>query len=191
MKAQKPSIVIYQKRKGAKLTLRTLLKMKQLAKWLTSFYNSKYETKIFVKSTSKMPFKKRAQDGGFDFYVDLIDSGITEGHYLLQPGEVKKFSVGAHCRFPTETVWSWDVRSSAGLKGLGLTAHTIDCEYTGCLSIVVVNHTHSQIRIEAHERIAQLIPNPFSSKYYFEQVDRLSDLGTSGRGSSGFGSSGT
>lgn len=151
---------------------------------------------MFVKPTSKIPFKKRVQDGGFDFYADLHDSTFTNIYGLrdridLLPGQVMRISTGCHCEFPDDTVWQWDVRSSAGLKGLDVTCRTIDNEYRGLLSFVVVNNTDQPVEIRHHDRIAQLVPNPFSSRYFIEQVQSISDLNNTDRGSLGFGSSGT
>ena len=137
-----------------------------------------------------MPFKKRASDGGFDFYVDFKDSGIETDSYVLQPGEVKKLSTGVHCRFPKNTVWQWDVRSSVGLKGIIVSCRTVDQEYLGCLHVVIVNSTQFPIQINDQERLSQLVPNPFSSNFYFQQVATLEELGQTSRAGKGFGSSG-
>lgn len=149
-----------------------------------------YKIKTFVESTSQMPFKKRPQDGGFDFYVDLIRSGFSEHGFDLMPGQVVKLSTGTYCEFPEETVWFWDMRSSAALKGLDVCARTIDNPYRGELSIVLVNNSNEPVWIDHRQRVAQLIPNPFSSKYEMVRVESLNELAPSDRGAQGFGSSG-
>lgn len=145
---------------------------------------------IYVKSTSKMPFKKRAQDGGFDFHVDLVDTFGAETPIQISPKQVLKLSTGTRCIFPDETVWIWDVRSSMGVQGLDVCCRTIDNNYTGVLSVVIVNNSNEPIEINHLDRVAQLIPNPFSSKFYLHQVDESLIKPKDDRGQGGFGSSG-
>lgn len=131
-----------------------------------------------------MPFKKRASDGGFDFHVLLEQDSI-----ILKPNEVRKFTTGVFCRFPEETVWQWDVRSSIGVKGISVTCKTVDCEYTGELHIVLINAGDTEFNIKNGERVAQLVPNPFSSKFFFSEVQSIESLGITSRGQTGFGGS--
>lgn len=149
--------------------------------------------RVYVLPTSRIPFKKREQDAGFDFFIDIKDSfpddPLIEKKQIF-PREVVKFSTGCIVEFPEETMWLWDVRSSAGLLGLDVTCRTIDNQFRGVLSVVLVNNGEDVITVEHGQRIAQLIPNPFSSKYYFEQVFDQSLLGKTSRGELGFGSSG-
>lgn len=138
-----------------------------------------------------MPFKKRPEDGGFDFYVDLHSTfGKPVEEIPLKPGDVLKLSTGVHCGFPDNTVWTWDIRSSAGLKGIDLCARTIDSQFKGELSVVLVNNSNYNLTIKHGERVAQLVPNPFSKYFYLVEVDSVEKLGRSDRGTNGFGSSG-
>jgi dUTP pyrophosphatase len=147
---------------------------------------------VYVLPTSKPPMKKRASDGGFDFYIDLHSSEDVPSaeRIALKPGEVKKLSTGCYCQFPEETVWQWDVRSSVGLKGIDVTCRTIDSAYRGLLHVVVVNNSNANVFIEHGDRLAQLVCNPFSSNYTLKQVSSVEELGKSERGARGFGSSG-
>lgn len=147
---------------------------------------------MFLTPSGKPPLKKRKQDAGFDFFVDLKGTfpDKSPDHITLQPGEVVKLSVGCFCEFPVNTMWLWDVRSSVGLKGLDVTCRTIDNEYRGLLSVVVVNNGQGMVNIEHGERIAQLIPNPFNPHYEVEVVSSLDELSKTSRGTKGFGSTG-
>lgn len=145
---------------------------------------------VYVKPTSKMPFKKRPQDGGFDFHIDLVDTFKCPSPIEVHPKQVVKLSTGTKCVFPDETVWIWDVRSSMGVQGLDVCCRTIDNNYTGVLSVVIVNNSNKPITLYHHDRVAQLIPNPFSSKFYFQEVDENEIKSKDDRGHGGFGSSG-
>lgn len=153
-------------------------------KSLTGF-SKKYEVKVFLQPGAFMPFKKRASDGGFDFHILLHGPS-----YTLAPGETKKFRTGVHCRFPANTVWQWDVRSSVGLRGLSKTCATVDSSYTGELHVVIANTTTEPITVENGERLSQLVPNPFSENFYLSEVKNIVELGKTDRGGLGFGSSG-
>jgi len=145
---------------------------------------------VYAKPSSKAPFKKRLQDGGFDFHVDLIDTFGSDASIQVAPHQVVKLSTGTRCVFPDETVWIWDVRSSMGVLGLDVCCRTIDNNYTGVLSVVIVNNSSEPITIRHLDRVAQLIPNPFHSGFYIQEVSEEQIKPKDDRGCGGFGSSG-
>jgi len=174
------------------LTPQTRL-LSRLRKLFTDVFSrsSRYRVKVFCASTALPPSKKRAEDAGFDFHVDLVDTYCSPVMCkVIQPGEVVKISTGCRLEFPKNTMWLWDVRSSMGLKGLDVCCRTIDSPYRGVLSIVIVNNSREPVEIHHHQRVAQLIPNPFSTKYWMQVVEKETDLAPSDRGDRGFGSSG-
>ena len=63
----------------------------------------------------------------------------------------------------------------------------IDCDYRGEVMVALHNHGASERRIEAGERIAQLVIAPYYTAEFCEQEE----LSATGRGAGGFGSTGT
>lgn len=64
---------------------------------------------------------------------------------------------------------------------------TIDADYRGEIGVILVNLGNQPFVIRRGERIAQLVVTPVSRVAWRE----LSELGESGRGAGGFGSTGT
>lgn len=63
----------------------------------------------------------------------------------------------------------------------------IDCDYRGEVMVALHNHGASERRIEAGERIAQLVIAPYYTAEFCEQEE----LSATVRGAGGFGSTGT
>jgi len=64
---------------------------------------------------------------------------------------------------------------------------TIDADYRGEIGVILINHGSEEFRVERGMRIAQLIIAPVCSARWKE----TDELGLSGRGAGGFGSTGT
>jgi dUTP pyrophosphatase len=84
------------------------------------------------------------------------------------------------------------VRPRSGLAlthGLGMVnaPGTIDSDYRGEIGVVLINFGQEEIRLQAGERIAQLVICPIYQAV-FRVVERLDDTP---RGEGGFGSTGT
>ena len=84
------------------------------------------------------------------------------------------------------------VRPRSGLalkKGIALvnSPGTIDADYRGEVGVIMINHGLEKVVIEPGERIAQLVIAPVT-RVVFEEV---ADLGTTDRGSGGFGHTGS
>jgi dUTP pyrophosphatase len=77
-------------------------------------------------------------------------------------------------------------RSSMATKGIATTAGVIDAGYRGEVQIVMTNLGHSDIQINAGEKIAQMIPVPVLTG----PVEEVEALEESARLAKGFGSSG-
>ncbi len=77
-------------------------------------------------------------------------------------------------------------RSSMASKGIAVTGGVIDAGYRGEIQILLTNLTDTAIRLEAGDRIAQMIPVPVLTGV----VEQVEDLGDSSRAEKGFGSSG-
>ena len=77
-------------------------------------------------------------------------------------------------------------RSSMAARGVAVTGGVIDAGYRGEIQILLTNLTDEAIRIEAGDKIAQMIPVPVLTG----QVQQVDELGDSSRAEKGFGSSG-
>lgn len=77
-------------------------------------------------------------------------------------------------------------RSSMAARGVAVTGGVIDAGYRGEIQILLTNLTDAAIRIEAGDKIAQMIPVPVLTGV----VQQVEELGDSSRAEKGFGSSG-
>lgn len=77
-------------------------------------------------------------------------------------------------------------RSSMASKGLAVTGGVIDAGYRGELQILITNLTDKAFKINAGDKIAQMIPIPVLTG----TVTVVESLGDSHRAEKGFGSSG-
>jgi dUTP pyrophosphatase len=77
-------------------------------------------------------------------------------------------------------------RSSMAARGVAVTGGVIDAGYRGEIQILLTNLTDEAVRIEAGDKIAQMIPVPVLTG----EVRQVEDLGDSARAEKGFGSSG-
>jgi dUTP pyrophosphatase len=78
-------------------------------------------------------------------------------------------------------------RSSMAAKGIAVTGGVIDAGYRGEIQILLTNLTDAALRIEAGDKIAQMIPVPVLTG----PVQVVDELGESSRAEKGFGSSGS
>jgi len=77
-------------------------------------------------------------------------------------------------------------RSSMAARGVAVTGGVIDAGYRGEIQILLTNLTDDAIRLNAGDKIAQMIPVPVLTG----QVSVVESLGDSVRAEKGFGSSG-
>jgi dUTP pyrophosphatase len=77
-------------------------------------------------------------------------------------------------------------RSSMAAKGVAVTGGVIDAGYRGEIQILLTNLTDEAIRLNAGDKIAQMIPVPVLTG----PVSQVEDLADSTRAAKGFGSSG-
>jgi len=77
-------------------------------------------------------------------------------------------------------------RSSMAARGIAVTGGVIDAGYRGEIQILLTNLTGTAIRLEAGDKIAQMIPVPVLTG----TVSVVEELGDSSRAEKGFGSSG-
>jgi len=115
--------------------------------------------KIHVKrkdGCEDLPLPKYATSGssGMDLCADV------DGEVRLLPGEIKLISSGIYISIPRGYEAEIRPRSGLALKhGVSLvnTPGTIDSDYRGLLSLIMINHGKDPFKIKRGERIAQMV----------------------------------
>ena len=108
------------------------------------------------KDCEDLPLPKYATSGssGMDLCADV------EGEVTILPGEIKLISSGIYLSIPLGFEAEIRPRSGLALKhGISLvnTPGTIDSDYRGLLSLIVINHGKESFSIKRGERIAQMV----------------------------------
>jgi dUTP pyrophosphatase len=126
---------------------------------------------------------RRMSDGavGFDLCaLDACELWPKNPPFMIATGIALEVPPGYECQVR--------LRSGMGRKGLAIpnAPGTIDPDYRGEIFVMLVNLSERMIRVEAGERVAQLV---------FVQIPRVSleeaeELGSTARGDGGFGSTG-
>ncbi len=109
---------------------------------------------------------------------------------VLQPMERVAVPTGLRLAIPTG--WEGQIRPRSGLalrQGLSMpnAPGTIDADYRGELKVLLINLGPAPIEIERGMRIAQMLITPAPQA----QIEVVTDLDDTERGTSGFGSTGT
>lgn len=107
----------------------------------------------------------------------------------LQPGERRLVSTGLAIELPPG--FEGQVRPRSGLalrSGIGIvnSPGTVDSDYRGEIGVVLVNHGAEPFVLRPGDRIAQLVICPVARA----QVELVTELGETGRGTGGYGSTG-
>ena len=116
-------------------------------------------------------------------------AAAMEAPITIEPGGRAAIGTGLAMAIPAG--YEGQVRPRSGLArkhGITLinTPGTIDADYRGEITVLLINHGNEPVRIAPGERIAQLVIAPFVQAR-LEEVDELSDTE---RGAGGFGSTG-
>ena len=149
---------------------------------------TKTELKIWLGGGhlwDSLPYRAHPNDAGFDIYVSE--------RVVVPAGGFADVPSGIHVALP-EGTWGLLTGRSSTIRNRGLLVvqGIIDEGYRGELFSAVWNLTTEDVEINVADRIAQLIIMPNATEQCeLVQVDYLDDLGTTARGSNGFGSSGT
>lgn len=134
--------------------------------------------------SSFLPQYATDQAAGADLRA-AIEEPIT-----LEPGQRQAVPTGVRIALPIGV--EAQVRPRSGLaRHHGLTAlntpGTIDSDYRGEITVLLINHGTESYRIERGDRIAQLVISPIlRAQFVFSEA-----LGETERGEKGFGSTGT
>ena len=144
--------------------------------------------KIALKRKSgceDIPLPKYATSGssGMDLCADV------DGECVLMPGEIRLVSAGIYISIPEGYEIQVRPRSGLALKhGISLvnTPGTIDSDYRGLVSLIMINHGKDPFTIKRGERIAQMVLQEVTQA----RVDVKEDLDETARSAGGFGHTG-
>ena len=139
-----------------------------------------------LTNTAWIPLKATDGSAGFDMYADTIGESAP-----IYPGETKLIGTGIAMEIPEGYFGAIYARSGiATKKGLrpANCVGLIDCDYRGEICVALHNDSSSPKTIGAHERIAQLVIQPYAADAKLVADNKLSDTE---RGEGGFGSTGT
>jgi dUTP pyrophosphatase len=120
---------------------------------------------------------------GMDLYADV------EKEVIILPGEIRLISAGIYLSIPEGYEAEVRPRSGLALKhGISLvnTPGTIDSDYRGLVSIIVINHGSEPFTIRRGDRIAQMV----IKEVVRADVELKKELDTTGRSAGGFGHTG-
>ena len=133
-----------------------------------------------------LPLPQYATPGssGMDLVADV------DGELNLQPDQIRLVSTGVYLDIPTGYEAEIRPRSGLALKhGISLvnTPGTIDSDYRGLLSVIMINFGKEAFKIRRGDRIAQMVIKEVVRADLVEAVQLQDTLRSSG----GFGHTGT
>lgn len=149
-----------------------------------------------MESTIRIPVRVEPEGEGLDLPryqtehaagMDLL--AAVESGLMLKSGERALMSTGISIALPPGYEAQIRPRSGLALKhGLTLlnSPGTIDADYRGTISLVLVNHGAEPVSIARGERMAQMVV----ARVERAELERVSDLPASRRGPGGFGHTG-
>lgn len=132
-----------------------------------------------------LPLPSRATPGSAGY-----DVASAEPDFVLGAGERRLVHTGIAMELPDDVECQVRPRSGLALRhGLTLpnTPATIDPDYRGELKVILWNAGAEPVPITRGMRIAQLV----FARFLAPEIEETDSLAASGRGESGFGSTGT
>lgn len=144
-------------------------------------------TKVRFKKLDKkaqMPTYGTEYAAGADLYA-CMDEPLT-----IAAGATEFVHTGIAMEIPAGLVGLVYARSGlACKKGLAPAnkVGVIDSDYRGEIMVALHNHSEEDIRIDAGERVAQMVIAP----YFYARYEEVEELDETIRGEGGFGSTGT
>jgi len=127
-------------------------------------------------------------------YATLGSSGMdlcadVQGEVIILPGEITLISAGIYLSIPHGYEAEIRPRSGLALKhGISLvnTPGTIDSDYRGLVSIIMINHGKEPFRIKRGDRIAQMV----MKEVIKAEIEVAASLDETVRSHGGFGHTG-
>jgi dUTP pyrophosphatase len=136
--------------------------------------------KIILDTGAKMPTKAHKTDAGFDLYA--------RDTQIIGAKESATFDTGVHIELPIGTVGMLKSKSGLNVRyGITSEGGVIDVGYTGSIVVKLYNHSGTDYKVNAGDKITQLVILPLADVGELELVDSLDETE---RGNGGFGSSG-
>jgi dUTP pyrophosphatase len=132
-----------------------------------------------------LPAPRYATSGssGMDIYADVA------GEVAIKPGEIRLISAGIYLSIPEGYEAEVRPRSGLALKhGISLvnSPGTIDSDYRGLVSVIVINHGKAPFIVRRGDRIAQIVIR----EVVRADVDIAESLDETARAAGGFGHTG-
>tara|TARA_X000001036_G_scaffold181581_1_gene171747 strand:- start:2568 stop:3176 length:609 start_codon:yes stop_codon:yes gene_type:complete len=130
-------------------------------------------------NTARAPLRATAGSAGYDLFADEATVVPARSRQLIKTGLLLNIGAGRYGRIAP--------RSGLACKqGIDVLAGVIDADYRGEVGVILVNHSDVAFGVSAGDRIAQLILERIDTP----PVHIVNDVGTSGRGQKGLGSTG-
>ena len=129
-----------------------------------------------------LPARQTSGSAGYDV-------ASAEPDVVLAPGERRAVGTGLAFELPAGMEMQVRPRSGLALRhGITLpnAPGTIDSDYRGELKVILQNGGSEPVTIARGDRIAQLV----FARYETPTIEETTELGASGRGEGGFGSTG-
>jgi len=144
---------------------------------------------------TKIQIKKLSTSVSFPKYETPGSSGMDiaahiEENIIINPGEKSLISTGLFVAIPIG--YEIQIRPRSGLaakKNITVlnTPGTIDADYRGEIKVILINLGKEKFTIERGDRIAQIVVCPVIQA----ELEEVTELSNTERGSGGFGSTGT
>ena len=135
--------------------------------------------RIVLDKGAIMPTKAHHTDAGYDLYA--------RDTQIVPAKESATFDTGVHIELLPGTVGM--IKSKSGLNVRhGITSEgVIDAGYTGSIVVKLYNNSGYDYKVNAGDKITQLVIMPLA---YVGELDVVDHLEETDRGNDGFGSSG-
>ena len=121
---------------------------------------------------------------------EWILSANINSHIKIEPGETSIIPTGISVSIPKN--FEIQIRPRSGLAAKNQisvlnTPGTIDADYRGEIKVILINLSKKAFVVEKGARIAQMVLSPVEKA----KIREVENLEKTGRGSGGFGSTGT
>lgn len=128
--------------------------------------------------TARPPHRETPGAAGYDLF--------SAEELTLEPGERKACSLGLAIQTPSDCYGRIAPRSGLALRGIDVGGGVVDSDYRGEVKVILINCSESVFKVAVHDRIAQLLLERIETP----EVEIVEELGSTARGSNGFGSTG-
>jgi dUTP pyrophosphatase len=135
----------------------------------------------------KSPSRGTSQSAGMDFYVPNDFKALA-----LHPGQSANIPSGIKLVIPENHAGIFFNKSGIAIKGLQVGACVVDADYRGEVHLNVHNHSDKIVRVEAGQKLVQMLIIPVIMNSFDEVSNEFYELmyNNTERGSGGFGSTG-